>query len=178
MEREKVMMELLEMIAIGYHTFLYVPVLLTVAYICTFFYQLMIGDRDWTYEGGKIFLGIISIVSIAIVTMIAYFIGLEESHGLAATLAFATLCLSRLFHGFNCRSKEFIFNIGLFSNMYSIGAFVTGFVLLNSILLLPQLNSLFMVTDITLNQLGIIYLLGFIPTLIIQMNRWMKTNKE
>ena len=117
-------------------------------------------------------------ILIAVVTMIAYFIGLEESHGLAATLAFATLCLSRLFHGFNCRSKEFICNIGLFSNMYSIGAFVTGFVLLNSILLLPQLNSLFMVTDITLNQLGIIYLLGFIPTLIIQMNRWMKTNKE
>ena len=59
-------MELLEMIAIGYHTFLYVP-----AYICTFFYQLMIGDRDWTYEVvGKIFLGIISIVSIAIVKMV------------------------------------------------------------------------------------------------------------
>ena len=71
MEREKLMMELLEMIAIGYHTFLYVPVLLTVAYICTFFYQLMIGDRDWTYEVvGKIFLGIISIVSIAIVKMV------------------------------------------------------------------------------------------------------------
>ena len=71
MEREKVMMELLELIAIGYHTFLYVPVLLTVAYICTFFYQLMIGDRDWTYEVvGKIFLGIVSIVSIAIVKMV------------------------------------------------------------------------------------------------------------
>ena len=76
MEREKVMMELLEMIAIGYHTFLYVPVLLTVAYICTFFYQLMIGDRDWTYEVvGKIFLGIISIVSIAIVKMVVLHLG-------------------------------------------------------------------------------------------------------
>lgn len=70
------MMELLEMIAIGYHTFLYVPVLLTVAYICTFFYQLMIGDRDWTYEVvGKIFLGIISIVSIAIVKMVVLHLG-------------------------------------------------------------------------------------------------------
>ena len=69
-------MELLEMIAIGYHTFLYVPVLLTVAYICTFFYQLMIGDRDWTYEVvGKIFLGIISIVSIAIVKMVVLHLG-------------------------------------------------------------------------------------------------------
>ena len=70
MEREKVMMELLEMIAIGYHTFLYVPVLLTASYICTFFYRLMIRDRDWTYDVGKIFLGIISDVSIAIVKMV------------------------------------------------------------------------------------------------------------
>lgn len=113
-------------------------------------------------------------VLIAIVTMIAYFIGLEENHGLAATLAFATLCLSRLFHGFNCRSKESIFKIGLFSNLYSIGAFVIGFILLNSILLLPQLNSLFMVTDIDWNQLGIIYILGFIPTFIIQAVRYVK----
>lgn len=116
-------------------------------------------------------------ILIAIVTMIAYFIGLEQSHGLAATLAFATLCLSRLFHGFNCRSRESIFKIGLFSNVYSIGAFIIGFILLNAILLLPQLNQLFMVTEITMNQLGLIYLLGFIPTLIIQINRWMKTNK-
>lgn len=116
-------------------------------------------------------------VLIAIVTMIAYFIGLEQSHGLAATLAFATLCLSRLFHGFNCRSRESIFKIGLFSNVYSIGAFIIGFILLNAILLLPQLNQLFMVTEITMNQLGLIYLLGFIPTFIIQINRLMKTNK-
>ena len=116
-------------------------------------------------------------VLIAIVTMIAYFIGLEQSHGLAATLAFATLCLSRLFHGFNCRSRESIFKIGLFSNVYSVGAFMIGFILLNAILLLSQLNNLFMVTDITINQLGLIYLLGFIPTLIIQITRWMKMNK-
>ena len=75
MEREKLMMELLELIAIGYHTFLYVPVLLTASYICTFFYRLMIRDRDWTYDVGKIFLGIISVVSIAIVKMVVLHLG-------------------------------------------------------------------------------------------------------
>ena len=75
MEREKLMMELLEMIAIGYHTFLYVPVLLTASYICTFFYRLMIRDRDWTYDVGKIFLGIISVVSIQIVKMVVLHLG-------------------------------------------------------------------------------------------------------
>ena len=117
-------------------------------------------------------------VLIAIVTMIAYFVGLEQSHGLAATLAFATLCLSRLFHGFNCRSHQSIFEIGLFSNRYSIGAFLIGFILLNTILLLPQLNQLFMVTHTTMNQLGLVYLLAFIPTLIIQTYRVVKSNKE
>ena len=68
-------MELLEMIAIGYHTFLYVPVLLTASYICTFFYRLMIRDRDWTYDVGKIFLGIISVVSIQIVKMVVLHLG-------------------------------------------------------------------------------------------------------
>ena len=86
--------------------------------------------------------------------MIAYYIGLQESHGLAATMAFSTLCLARLFHGFNCRTTDSIFKIGLFSNLYSIGAFLIGFALLNAILLIPVLNSIFMVTNVTVNQLG------------------------
>lgn len=44
-------------------------------------------------------------ILIALVTMIAYFIGLKTSYETAATLAFATLCLARLFHGFNCRNE-------------------------------------------------------------------------
>ena len=68
-------MELLEVIAIGYQTFLYVPVLLTASYICTLFYRLMIRDRDWTYDVGKIFLGIISVVSIQIVKMVVLHLG-------------------------------------------------------------------------------------------------------
>ena len=111
---------------------------------------------------------------IGIFTMIAYYIGLEESHGLAATMAFATLCLARLFHGFNCRTTDSIFKIGLLSNLYSIGAFLIGFALLNAILLISALNPIFMVTDITINQLGIIYGLGFMPTLIIQVIRLFK----
>ena len=111
---------------------------------------------------------------IGIFTMIAYYIGLEQSHGLAATMAFATLCLARLFHGFNCRTTDSIFKIGLFSNIYSIGAFLIGFALLNAILLISGLNSIFMVTGVTFNQLGMIYLLGFMPTVIIQVIRLFK----
>lgn len=46
---------------------------------------------------------------IAVVTMTAYHIGIAVSPAMASTMAFATLTMARLFHGFNCRSKESIF---------------------------------------------------------------------
>ncbi|MGL5352757.1 MAG: cation-translocating P-type ATPase, partial [Clostridium sp.] len=57
---------------------------------------------------------------IAIFTIIAFTIGLKTGDEfVASTMAFSTLCLARLFHGFNCRGNKSIFKLGLFSNMYS-----------------------------------------------------------
>ncbi len=58
------------------------------------------------------------------VTIIAFYIGLQVNSAVASTMAFATLTLARLFHGFNCRGRESIFELGLFWNIYSVGAFV------------------------------------------------------
>ena len=55
---------------------------------------------------------------IAVVVMTAFYIGLQVNAATASTMAFATLTLARLFHGFNCRSKHSIFKIGLASNVY------------------------------------------------------------
>lgn len=60
---------------------------------------------------------------IACPVMTSYYIGLQQSTALAATMAFATLTLARLFHGFNCRSKKSMARVGLGSNKYSMGAF-------------------------------------------------------
>ena len=54
---------------------------------------------------------------IAVCTMIAFYIGLSTDSATASSMAFATLTLARLFHGFNCRSRHSIFKIGLASNM-------------------------------------------------------------
>lgn len=110
-------------------------------------------------------------VLIACVTMFAYFKGLEVSWPQATTLAFSTLCLARLFHGFNCRSKESIFRIGLFSNKYSIMAFLAGFALLNAILLIPSLHSIFAVTTVSMNAIYMVYALAFLPTVVIQISK-------
>lgn len=107
---------------------------------------------------------------IAIVTLIAFYLGNPaETPALASTMAFATLTLSRLFHGFNCRSNNSIFKIGLLSNMYSIGAFLVGTLLLVIVLFVPVIQSWFAVEPINEVQFGLIWLLAVIPTVIIQI---------
>lgn len=106
---------------------------------------------------------------IAVFTLIAFYIGLKTDSNVASTMAFATLCLARLFHGFNCRGDRSIFSIGLFSNRYSWAAFGVGLLFLNGVLFVPFLQNLFEVADLTGTQIGYIYLLAFIPTLIIQI---------
>jgi Ca2+-transporting ATPase len=107
---------------------------------------------------------------IAIVTLIAFYLGNPlETPLIASTMAFATLTLARLFHGFNCRSKHSLFKIGLMSNMYSIGAFFLGALLLVIVLYVPALKNWFSVDTITGAQFGFIWLLAFIPTAVIQI---------
>lgn len=113
-------------------------------------------------------------ILIAIVTMFAYLIGLKESYGIATTMAFSTLCLSRLFHGFNCRQKQSLVQIKLFSNPFSVYAFLIGFALLSMILWIPALHSLFSVQSITLGQYGLVLLLAIIPTIIIQIVKMIR----
>lgn len=116
--------------------------------------------RDILLQGGLI----------AVVTMIAFHTGLSQGgSALASTMAFATLTAARLFHGFNCRSRHSIIRLGFSGNWYSLGAFAAGMILLNLVLFVPVLKRLFLVASLTGTQLGMIYLLAFIPTVIIQI---------
>ena len=109
---------------------------------------------------------------IAIFTIIAFYLGDPTKTPLtASTMAFATLCLARLFHGFNCRSKGSIFKLGVFSNKYVWYAFGIGLVLLNAVLFIPGLQMLFEVENLLAIQYVQIYVLAFIPTLIIQFTK-------
>jgi Ca2+-transporting ATPase len=106
---------------------------------------------------------------IAVFTMSAYGTGLVTgSEAAASTMAFSTLTLARLFHGFNCRSSHSILKIGLWSNLWSIMAFEAGAVLLAAVLFIPGLHTLFYVADLTGRQFLTILIFAFIPTLIIQ----------
>ena len=106
---------------------------------------------------------------IAASVIVAFYLGLQTDAATASTMAFATLTLARLFHGFNCRGKSSVFKLGLGSNPASLGAFVLGVLLLALVLLVPSFSGLFCVTALTGEQLGFIGALAFAPTVIIQL---------
>ncbi len=111
--------------------------------------------------------------------MTAYHIGLSSGGAaLASTMAFATLTLARLFHGFNCRADASIFRLGFRSNKYSVLAFLTGLVLLNAVLFIPAFHGLFMIADLSAANVGMIYLLAFLPTVIIQIYKVIKERRK
>ena len=106
---------------------------------------------------------------IAACTMMAYRTGLwTGGAAVASTMAFTTLTLARLFHGFNCRSEHSIIALGVGSNLYTVMAFEAGVLLLLAVLFVPRLQILFAVSDLSLRQLLSIVIFALIPTAIIQ----------
>lgn len=112
---------------------------------------------------------------IGVFTMLAYHIGLNTSDAAASTMAFSTLTLARLFHGFNCRGDEPITRLGLASNKYSVGAFLAGVILLALVLFVPALSGLFAVSALSGVQLLSIVSLALAPTVIIQLYKIIKS---
>ena len=117
-------------------------------------------------------------ILIAIAAMSAYHIGIATSAAMASTMAFATLTLARLFHGFNCRGRESIFRLGLRSNKYSLYAFGAGVGLLALVIFVPVLHGVFSIESLSLVAIGQIVALSFVPTLIIQFIKIIKTDKK
>lgn len=111
---------------------------------------------------------------IAVATQTAYNFGMQVNATTASTMAFATLTLARLFHGFTCRSEHSIFKVKLTSNLWSVAAFVTGAALLACVLWIPVLKQLFLVETLNGSQVGWIVGLAAIPTIGIQMYRKIK----
>lgn len=111
------------------------------------------------YEGLIIFAGV----------MAAYFIGLQTSDLMASTMAFSTLCLSRLLHGFSSRGNAPFWKLG--KNESSIYAFLTGAVLLVLFLFIPNMHGLFSIGPITLTQFFIVVGLSLATFVIVQITK-------
>ena len=108
---------------------------------------------------------------IAAATVAAFYLGLNEGgHAMAMTMAFATLCLSRLFHGFNCKAAEpVLFTRRFWNNPSLLGAFLIGAVLLFAVLLVPPLAGVMQAVALPLNLLLAIPGLAIASMLVIQL---------
>ena len=109
-------------------------------------------------------------VVIGVMTMIAFYVGFMRNAEVASTMAFSTLCLSRLVHGFNCKSdKPVWFTKKMWNNKSMIGAFFVGLVLLNAVLLVPALQGIFAVAPLTIVELLTVYGLSLGTFVVVQI---------
>lgn len=83
---------------------------------------------------------------IFLAVMASYLIGLKTDAGTASTMAFSTLTLSRLLHGFSQRGSQPVWELP--ANKYSWMAFGIGGLLLAGILNIPVLQKIFDVTPL------------------------------
>ena len=108
---------------------------------------------------------------IGAMSVIAFMTGYSGGNAvLASTMAFGTLCMGRLVHGFNCKAKEpVIFTKRFFNNIYLAGAFLLGTALITAVMVIPGLQGVFSVQSLDITQLLIVYGLAFANLPVIQL---------
>lgn len=118
---------------------------------------------------GKIF---VEGIMIGMLTLFAFSLG-NKLFGLEVgrTMAFVSLSMLELTHSFNVRSEESIFKIGVFKNIYLVGAFVLGLILQVSVVIIPQIARIFDV--VPLNKIQWIYtmLISISPIFILEIQK-------
>lgn len=109
---------------------------------------------------------------IGMLTLFAFSLG-NKLFGLEVgrTMAFVSLSMLELTHSFNVRSEESIFKIGVFKNIYLVGAFALGLILQVSVVIIPQIARIFDV--VSLNKIQWIYtiLISISPIFILEIQK-------
>lgn len=131
-------------------------------------------------------------ILIGLLTLGAFFYGLYE-HGYslgsrnipedvltyARTMAFVVLAASQLFYSLAMRNPtKSIFQIGIFSNLYLIGAIIIGFILQFSVISIPFLANAFKVHNISIQDWGLVILFALIPLMINEIVKIFLRKRE
>lgn len=112
---------------------------------------------------------------IGFLALSAFKIGQLTSLELGRTMTFATLALSQIVHAFNVRSRDkSIFQLGMFSNIYLIGASALSVFVIGIILVIPQFREIFKLTS--LNTIDFLYIAGLslLPLVISEAFKLLK----
>ena len=109
---------------------------------------------------------------IGFLTLFAFYIGTKNfGIDVGRTMAFICLSMLELVHSFNTRSDNSIFSIGLFSNLYILGAFILGFILQISVVTIPYLQKIFNVIQLKGSQWIFVGFVSLLPILIIEFRK-------
>ncbi|MCM3783228.1 cation-translocating P-type ATPase [Neobacillus mesonae] len=103
--------------------------------------------NEGIFAGGTLGAVLTRGILIGVAVIVSQYIGLSHSPEMSVAMAFTTLILARTLQTFAARStQQTIFQVGLFSNKYVIGAVLVCFVLY-SLTLIPGLRSIFSIPD-------------------------------
>lgn len=116
-------------------------------------------------------------IIIAACVMAAFMVGKSvcDSAAMASTMAFGTLCLARLFEGFDSRGEYSLAKLGVTGNMFSVGAFLAGAMFLVCALMIAPLHGIMNVSD-AFTAVNLLQVAGFavIPFALTQIIRMIK----
>ncbi|HEY9662573.1 MAG TPA: cation-translocating P-type ATPase [Allocoleopsis sp.] len=89
------------------------------------------------------------------------------------TMLFTTLTFSETLIALSIRSeRQSLLHIGLFSNLYLLGAIAITLVLQLSVIYVPGLQGLFQTTSLSFGQLGLCFGLSAIVCLMMELQKW------
>lgn len=122
---------------------------------------------------------------IGVLTLTAFYFGLAEfgysvsskdipEHVMinARTMAFVVLAGSQLFFSFSMRSiYKPVFRVGLFSNMYLVGAVILGFILQLGVITIPAFANAFKVQNLSAYDWGLVMLFSIVPFIINEASK-------
>ncbi|MPM63645.1 Calcium-transporting ATPase 1 [bioreactor metagenome] len=96
----------------------------------------------------------------------------------AQTLAFVVLSGTQLVHALNMRSEtKSIVKVGIFSNMYMIGAIIIGIVLQLAVIYIAPIAEIFKVVPLTLGDWGFVLALSLIVLVLNEIMKLFRRNK-
>lgn len=129
------------------------------------------------FEKGLVFrIGFYGIY-LAIITLVAYFIGSKDGFNVGMTMAFTVLCLSQIFHALNQSSSE----TSLFSKDYPRNkmlylAMLGSVFFLLIVLFITPIREFFSLSVLTGNEWLVVILLSLSPILVVEIFKLIRRN--
>lgn len=112
------------------------------------------------------------------VTLIAYIIGEQVSHALGQTMAFLTLSSTQLFHAYNVKSNNSVFNKKSYKNKFMNFAFILGFTLQIFVIYCPGIRDLFEFQSLPFTHLMISIGLSLVMVVIMEISKLIQKKKS